>query len=134
MRIAVTEDSLAQQALFRSVLDGVDDLSLTFFKDGLEAYRALLEDPPDLLITDILLPGLEGLALVRLLKFQPRFRELPVLVSSSVTDSDINEQVRRAGGNAFLPKPFGEDELTEAIAILTGEQTADKAPERLVLF
>lgn len=75
------------------------------FGDGLEAYAQVFEHPPDLLVLDVLLPSLNGLALAHLVKGNEDLQHVPVLVVSSLSE-DVAEAAAEAGVDALLPKPF----------------------------
>lgn len=114
-KIYIAEDDPALLKMLQTVLALDNRYEVTFFSDGLELYNKVLVEPPDLLVLDILIPSLSGLAITRLLKFEDNYRHIPVIIISSVTDSDIREQVKNAGGDIFLPKPFQPDRLFEML-------------------
>lgn len=111
-RIYIAEDDPIQQKITRAVLASYETL---FFADGLELYRKAVDDPPDLMVLDIILPSLTGLAISRLIKFDEDCRKIPVMIVSSIVENDIEEQVRDVGADAFLPKPLDMDRFTEEI-------------------
>jgi two-component system, cell cycle response regulator DivK len=114
-RIYVAEDQRELADMLRVVLGGDRRFRVRIFGNGLDAYRATREQPPDLLVIDILLPYLNGLAVTRLLKFHEDFKGFPVLVMSSATDPDIEERARKAGADAFIAKPFEVPRLLQVI-------------------
>lgn len=105
-RIYIAEDQRDLAELIKMILSNDARYTTRVFPDGLKAYRAVREDPPDMLILDILLPHLNGLAIARLLKFHQDYRHIPVLVMSSIIDADIEQRARAAGADGFLAKPF----------------------------
>ncbi|MBN9414833.1 hypothetical protein ABS71_21455 [bacterium SCN 62-11] len=104
MKIYIGEDSPIEQKLLEAVLLGVPDVH--FFGDGLSLYRAVFQEPPNLVITDILMPGLQGLALCKLVRGHQRLRSVPILCISSITEGDVAERALAAGADAFLAKPL----------------------------
>lgn len=109
--IYVAEDNLLQADVMQAALGAAGSYRTVFFTDGLELYRKVLESKPDLLILDIILPSLTGLAIARLLKYHDSFRDIPVIVTSSITEETIAEKVKKAGADIFLPKPFTMEDL-----------------------
>ena len=89
--------------------------SVGFAKDGdgalVEARRIL----PDIIITEILVPTLDGLALCRTLKTDPRTRDISVLVFSILSAA---ARAREAGADAFLLKPLAEHALVDTVRLL----------------
>lgn len=119
-RIYIAEDDPIQQKITTAVLSSYQTV---FFADGLELYQKTTADPPDLLILDIILPSLTGLAISRLVKFDEDLKRIPVLIVSSIIESDISEQVRQVGADAFLPKPLDMDAFVEHVERLLGAAT-----------
>ncbi|MBN9416268.1 hypothetical protein ABS71_13825 [bacterium SCN 62-11] len=118
LQIYVVEDSPTQALGVKRALLQLPEVKVTLFHDGLEAYRAIQMKKPDLLLMDLILPSLHGMALCRLLKFHLDFKHIPLLIFSSITESDIAEQARRAGADDFLPKPFDPAELVQRVKSL----------------
>ena len=117
-RIYIAEDTPEDALLLEAVLEHEGTREIRFFDNGLELYRAVRRDPPNLLILDIILPGLGGLAITRLLKLHDHYRHLPILVSSSIIEADIRDQVRNAGADTFLPKPYDPEQMDREVTRL----------------
>jgi two-component system response regulator MprA len=87
--------------------------------DGaLEQARKLV---PDIIITEILVPMLDGLALCRKLKADPRTRDVAILVFSILAAAD---RAREAGADAFLLKPLAEHKLVDTVQQLLEARSA----------
>jgi len=124
-RIYVTEDSPTQALRVGKILQLLPDCQVRFFNDGLAAYQEVLLDPPDLLLLDLILPSLHGLAVARLLKYHEDYQQLPILIFSSITEQSLADTVGLSGANAFLRKPFeAEDLLYEVRRLLELPQEA----------
>jgi PleD family two-component response regulator len=115
-RIYIAEDSPTQALRVRRILSSVPDCELTFFTDGLDIYLAVQQDPPDMLLLDLILPTLHGLAISRLLKFEEHYYDIPIIIFSSMLEDDIADQARNVGACAFIPKPFNPDDLLAEVA------------------
>lgn len=87
--------------------------------DGEEALRALGTHAPDLLITDVDMPGLDGFALTRALRAQAATAQLPVVMITAADDQHREEAVR-AGVTVLLGKPYGEAALLSHLRRLMG--------------
>ncbi|MFN8608300.1 MAG: response regulator [Vulcanimicrobiota bacterium] len=118
IQVYVVEDSPTQALGVKRALLQLPNLKITLFHDGLEAYRAIQQNKPDILLMDLILPSLHGMALCRLLKFHLDYRHIPLLIFSSITESDIAEQVSQAGADDFLHKPFDPAELVRRVQAL----------------
>lgn len=89
--------------------------SVEFADDGNGALERVREIVPDILVTEILVPALDGLALCRQLKGDPRTRDVAVLVFSILS---AGERAREAGADAFLRKPLAEHTLVGTVRAL----------------
>ena len=119
-KIYVADDDPTISQVLKLSLAKIPDLEASFFTDGLNLYRAVQQSKPDAIVSDIILPRLDGLAAVRLLKFDEQYREIPVLMISSITDQDIEDQVRKVGADDFLRKPFKPNEIRDRVKALLG--------------
>ena len=83
-----------------------------------EAVLELLdqaENLPDLLLLDVMMPGISGFDVLRMLQAHPGSRGLPVVMITAATDEALREEARREGAADFLIKPFRLGELLERI-------------------
>jgi two-component system response regulator MprA len=83
-----------------------------FVGDGLSAIERVRELKPEILVTEILVPKLDGLSLCRILKSDDATREIPVLIFSHLHAED---RAREAGADAFLLKPLNEELLIKTV-------------------
>jgi CheY-like chemotaxis protein len=86
--------------------------AVAFADDGTSALEQARRLRPDLLITEIMVPRLDGLALCRLLKEDPDTKGIMVLIFSILTAS---ARARDAGADAFLRKPLAEHKLVDTV-------------------
>jgi CheY-like chemotaxis protein len=86
-----------------------------FADDGESAFERALHDAPALVVTEILIPRLDGLALCRRLADDPRTRDVPVLVFSMLA---AEVRSREAGARAFLRKPLVDSIFVETVRLL----------------
>lgn len=85
-------------------------------QDALEAGREILRKRPDLLITDISMPFMTGLELVRAVRQDASAAPVPVIVLSSMRDDRSDDEARALGVARFLAKPVTRDVLLAAVA------------------
>jgi two-component system chemotaxis response regulator CheY len=69
----------------------------------------------DLVITDQVMPSMDGLTLIRALRTLPAYADTPILMLTTEADSTIRDQARAAGATGFLPKPFDPEGLTDSV-------------------
>ena len=85
-------------------------------RDGLEAL-SLLESglTPDVIVTDLMMPRLDGYQLISRLKNEESFKNIPVIVLSNVDKRQDREELSSKGIYGYLNKPFSPDELREGL-------------------
>jgi signal transduction histidine kinase len=90
------------------------------FADSRRALQAALTDPPDLIVSDIMMPGLDGIALARALRADPRTVEVPVVLLSAREEVEAKLAGFDAGVDDYVQKPFEMQELRARIELHLG--------------
>jgi CheY-like chemotaxis protein len=80
-----------------------------------QAYRYLEETKPDLIVADIMMPGVDGLTMIRQIKTKPELSDIPTVVLSALATEQDKAAALQAGATAFLAKPFTASELQDVI-------------------
>ena len=88
--------------------------------DGEAALARALEDPPAVLLVDVMLPGLDGFELLRRLRADPRGAGLPVVMLTAKGQARDRETARELGADLFISKPFSNADLVAAVCRLAG--------------
>lgn len=84
--------------------------------DGEDAYHKAIAAPPDLLITDVMMPKIDGWTLVKTLRARPEFAFVPVIFLTALSSDDDRIRGFRLGADDYLPKPFRFEELDLRVA------------------
>ncbi|HEY1673607.1 MAG TPA: SpoIIE family protein phosphatase [Streptosporangiaceae bacterium] len=108
-RVLLADDNADMREYLQRLL-GVQ-YEVTAVADGLAALDAIRADPPDLVISDVMMPGLDGLALVAALRSDPRTADVPVLLLSARAGQEAAIEGLGAGADDYLVKPFSAAEL-----------------------
>lgn len=103
-RILIVDDIKANIDILVNALK--DEYKLSVALDGSAALRSVEKTPPDLVLLDIVMPGLDGYEVCRRLRAQEATREVPVMFLSSLEDVQNKAQGFEVGGNDYLTKPF----------------------------
>ena len=85
------------------------------FEDAVEGGKAMLESPPDLLISDINMPYMDGLEFLGAMKTDPRVARIPTILLTSRTDEETEIAAANVGAARFLNKPLRKDDLLQAV-------------------
>ena len=126
--VLVVDDSEVVLAMARGALEarGYDVITAA---NGIEANRYLFrQDPPSVIVLDIMIPLLKGDKVAKFIKENKRIKDIPILLFSSRPKDELQRMVTESGADGFLQKPFTDEALVqkveEAIRIRQG-------PERL---
>jgi PAS domain S-box-containing protein len=114
-KVLVVDDIVENRAVVIDLLTplGFDVAEAADGREGLEAARRLR---PDLILMDIAMPQLDGLAVARLLRQSDFCREVPIIALTASVSASDSEKCLAAGMNAFLPKPIEVDKLLDQMA------------------
>lgn len=120
----VDDDESIRWVLQRAL--GAHDVDVKSFPGGVEMLDELESDSPDVLLTDIRMPGIDGLKLLERVKASAP--ELPIIIMTAHSDLDSAVAAYRKGAFEYLPKPFDVDdavELVQRAARIAGESQAE---------
>ncbi len=113
VKILVVDDEAVDRELVRRCLEPIQNLEAGFVNDGEQAIEFVFRDPPDLVLTDLRMPGINGLELVE--RLHTEFPLLPVILMTSKGGERIAVQALKAGAASYVPKDELKDELHETI-------------------
>jgi len=115
--IIVADDSVTARMIVKRCLEiaGLSDATFLDARDGTEALELARNNKVDLLVTDLNMPKMDGLSLLKHIKASPRLSEMPVLVVSSLTNQAKIEELMSLGASAILGKPVSPVDISEAL-------------------
>jgi DNA-binding response OmpR family regulator len=114
MRILVVDDDETTRTLMRILLVRAG-YEVTLAIDGMHALALLAEGLPDLVISDVMMPNLDGFRLLGRVRADPRMRTLPVILLTAKTTMDDIIQGMGLGADDYLAKPFEVGDLLKRI-------------------
>jgi two-component system, chemotaxis family, chemotaxis protein CheY len=114
-RILVADDSVATRSLVAAALADMKHVQVERVSTGIEAIKMLSRLSIDLVLTDIHMPEINGLELVRFIKADERLRSIPVIVISTEAAEDDRRRALSFGADDYLPKPFTAPQLQHTI-------------------
>ena len=114
-RILVADDSLATRALVAAALSDLHDVQVERASTGVEAIKLISTTEIDLVITDIHMPEINGLELVRFIKSDQRLRSITVIVISTEAGMDDRQHALDLGADDYRAKPFTAQQLRHTI-------------------
>ena len=113
-RIYAVDDEQALRDLYVMAL-GMSGMKCETFADGQSLFAALASQTPDLILLDIMLPGMSGLEILERLKSSPAYQNIPVIIVSAKGSEMDKVTGLNSGADDYLEKPFGVMELTARI-------------------
>lgn len=103
-KILAVDDEAINLQIISSVLE--KDWDVTVATDGGQAMEKLKKVCPDLILLDVMMPGLNGYDLCRLIKAEPSFAQVPIIFLTALTSTEAEAEALDAGGTDFISKPF----------------------------
>ena len=126
--IFVFEDNESLRNLIRIHLQQAG-YAVRAFEDAVEGGKAMLEAPPDLLISDINMPYMDGLEFLGAMKTDPSVARVPTILLTSRTDEETEMAAANVGAARFLNKPVRKDDLLQAVEqVLSRSRISSLAP------
>ena len=121
--VMVVDDSLTVRKFTGRLIER-QGYTLMVARDGVEALEKLQETLPDVMLVDIEMPRMDGFELTRNVRADPRLAHIPIVIISSRTAEKHRNHASEIGVDAFLGKPYPEDELLALIAGFVKRATA----------
>lgn len=90
--------------------------------DGPAGIEAAKRERPDLILLDVMMPGMGGLETCRLLRAEPAIRDTPIILLTATDDPDVGAKGRQAGATATVRKPFGSGNIINAVEQALGRK------------
>lgn len=118
--ILIVEDDAVMQALLKKIIS--KEYQVTAMWNGLEALRWIQAgNMPDMIISDIKMPEMDGYELVKNIRNSGLYRDIPLLILSGEEDSTTRIAFYKLHINNFIVKPFNPDELLVLTKLIVGD-------------
>jgi two-component system cell cycle response regulator DivK len=127
-KILIVEDNALNIKLFCDLLaaHGHDAQAVT---DSRQALQAAQDFQPDLVITDIQLPHVSGLELIRLIREDRQLQSVPIMAVTAYAAAEDEDRIRAAGAEAYVSKPISVPKFVAQVDELLGTQSVLRTPE-----
>ena len=117
-RVLVVEDSATMRGFVTAALESAGPYSVTQAGSGFEALKVLPRARYDLIITDINMPDINGLELVRFVRDSEAHKRTPLVIISTDGREVDRDRGLKLGANAYLTKPFAPEQLVQIVRSL----------------
>ena len=116
-KILLVDDNQQNLELIQAYLEALP-VEITTARDGLEAIEAINQDPPDLVLLDVMMPRMSGFEVCQKLKTNPETREIVVIMVTALHEVADYERAVESGTDDFLSKPVNKLELLTRVRSL----------------
>jgi len=119
-RCLIVEDSPTMRQLVVFALKRIPELEIVEASDGVDALKKLPGQKTDLVLTDINMPIMDGLKLVSLMKGNPLYKDIPVVIITTEGAQEDRERGMALGAQAYIPKPIQTNNLLKVVKEILG--------------
>ncbi len=113
--VLIGEDEPDNQVILRTVVESLVGVRAEVAGDGIGVLAAVQRERPDMILLDLMMPGLDGFEVTRKLKGDPATADIPIVAVSALARPDDRESALAAGCDDFVRKPFELDDLEALI-------------------
>jgi DNA-binding response OmpR family regulator len=116
-KILIVDDDVAITELMKALVK-MEGHEPTTVNDSLQAVEIAKSVGPDLITLDLMMPGLTGFELCKMLSEDPIFSNTPIVIVSAKDDPESKQQALESGAKDYITKPFGVDDFIGKITSL----------------
>jgi len=117
MKVLLVDDTRTLLSLIRVYLMGWE-IDFIEAKDGVDGLAKARANPPDLIVSDVRMPGMDGFELCAAVRADPALFQIPLVLLTSLNDDASRRKGKLVGASAFLTKPVAVDELRRTVGTL----------------
>ena len=128
--ILVADDVAADRRFVGGILEGDTDLEIQFAVDGADALQRIESNPPDLVLTDMMMPNMDGLELVHAVR--DRYAHIPVILMTSQGSEKLAVDALAAGAASYVPKAELLNELLSTVRHVLALSSQERSHARLM--
>ncbi len=114
-KVLIVDDEQTNIKILHEILEFEDEYTTTSVTSGEECLAILPEFQPDVILLDIMMPGMDGYEVCRRIKNSPEYEATKIIMLSGRAMQNEVDNGFSAGADQYLSKPFGMDELLEAL-------------------
>jgi two-component system cell cycle response regulator DivK len=124
--VLIGEDEPDNQLILQTVVESLVGARTVVAGDGLAVLDAVQRERPGMILLDLMMPGLDGFEVTRVLRADPRTAGIPIVAVSAMARPDDRDAALEAGCDEFVRKPFELDELEAVIRTHLGLAEAER--------
>jgi len=114
MTVLTVDDSRTMREMLRLALADAG-FRVVQAEDGIHGLEVLQQETPQVIVTDINMPRMDGFGFIEEVRGDARHRAIPILVLTTESDAEKKNRARMAGATGWIVKPFNPEKLVDAI-------------------
>lgn len=114
LKVLAVDDSRTMRNLISYTLTQAE-IDVTLAEDGIDGLDKLNAATPDVIITDLNMPNMDGFGFVEAIRAKEQWRGLPILILTTESAAELKERARKMGATGWIVKPFDDERLIAAI-------------------
>ena len=118
-KILTVDDSPSVRQMVKLTLSGAG-YDIVEAGNGLEGLNAAKANALDMVVTDLNMPVMNGLGLIRELRKLPAYRGVPILFLTTESDAELKKEAKAAGATGWITKPFQQEQLVAVVKKVLG--------------
>jgi two-component system chemotaxis response regulator CheY len=123
LNVSVVDDQLTIRSLVRTGLQQIGILNVREFPSAVEAWQSVQVQPPNVVISDFNMPGMDGLEFLRAIRAAPQMNNTAFILLTGRADKELVARAAQFGANNYLVKPFTVAVLKQKIEQVVGPLT-----------
>lgn len=134
IKVLLVEDELVLREAIKEALE-ISGYLVRIATDGIEGYTSLDTDLPDVIISDLKMPNIDGMGLLALVRKNKKFHKIPYIIISAKTEVSDIRKAMIAGADDYITKPFSIDNLMDSVRARISRITsisAESAPASVI--
>lgn len=120
LKVMVIDDHVTSRMLTVETLQQLGVKHIRIAKDGKDAFDKLNAEPVHLVLSDLYMPGVDGLQLLKVLRSHTRFAKIGYIIITGKKDANVVAKAKELGVNNVLSKPFSAPVLKQAVEAVVG--------------
>jgi len=116
-RVMTVDDSVTVRQVLKTTLSAAG-YEVVEASDGQDALEKLSERPVDILVTDLNMPRLDGIDLIKTVRRQPGNRFIPIIMLTTESQPELKQSGKAAGASGWLTKPFRPEQLLAVVRMV----------------
>ena len=124
-RVLIVDDNQQNLELLEVYLEDLPELNVSTATDGIEAMAKIEDNPPDLVLLDIMMPRMSGFEVCKQLKSSPKTREILIVMVTALNETGDIERATECGADDYLSKPIDRKALVNLVKTLLKGRSAN---------